>query len=130
LFGGAGAAGALSDTWVWLPPTPNVVSEGATVALDASGNWLVTVTLKNGGNIPLSSIQVSTAKLGSSSSALFTTPASFTNVPPGSSVSFTAKFPPSAAKGTTAPVLFAGTYSAGPTVGAAWTANIRAAALP
>ena len=121
----------LSDTWVWLPPSTNLVQQAPTIAKDAGGNFLVTVTLANSGNIPLNSLQVNTGKLGSTTTTTFTTPAVAANVVPGGTVSFTAKFPPATgASGAQLPVIFTGTYSTGVAAGAQWTASARQITLP
>src|SRR5262249_28662713 len=123
LFGGVDAVtfNTLADTWVWLPPSTNLVPQAPTIAKDASGNYLVTVTLLNSGNIPLTSIQITSAKLGATTSATFN-PLSTSTVAAGATVSFTATFPPSTGvKGAALAVLFTGTYTSGAATNAPWT---------
>jgi hypothetical protein len=130
LFGGTAGASE-QDTWIYLPPSVNVLSQGVSSVKDAGGNILVTVTLTNAGNIPLTDILVLNAKLGNTSAAAFTTPQLVAGVAPGAKVSFTAKFPPTAVGGLlSSAVAFSGSYSAGPTVGAPWTVSIRQSPVP
>jgi Divergent InlB B-repeat domain/Galactose oxidase, central domain/Kelch motif len=133
LFGGTDYASGLpiADTWVWLPPSTNLTPGPPSIAKDAGGDYLVTVTLTNAGNVPLTSIQVNSAKLSSTTSAAFTTPVTVLNVPPGGVATFTAKFPPSTGtSGTAVPVTFSGIYSTGAVSNAPWTASARQITLP
>jgi hypothetical protein len=130
LFGGDSANADLNDTWVWLAPSTNLVAQAPTAALDGHGNYLVTITLKNQGNVPITNLFIASAKLGSVASAVFPGGAFLAAIEPGATGSFTAQFPIASIAGNSAPVSFQGTYSSVTAVAAPWTASARNLNLP
>jgi uncharacterized repeat protein (TIGR02543 family) len=117
------------QTWAWEVPSVNLVPQAPTAVNDGLGNYLVTVTLKNQGNVPLTNLFVTSAKLGNVAAAGFTA-AFIAAIEPGATGSFTARFPIASIAGKNVPVTFQGTYSAGSVVAAPWTANARQIVLP
>jgi uncharacterized repeat protein (TIGR02543 family) len=130
LFGGTALPNdaALADTWVSTAPSVNLVPQAPTATLDGQGNYIVTVTLTNQGNIPITNLTVSSAKLGTAFGSISNNV--LPSLVPGASGQFTAQFPVASVPGTKASVSFQGTYSAGAAAGAAWTANARQINLP
>ena len=135
LFGGFDytAQTLANDTWTYEAPAVNMVPQAPTVVNDGVGNYLVTVTLKNQGNVPISSMFVSSSTLGGVATTGYTTPSFIGPISPGATGSFTAKFPTS--KFTQIPkptpaVSFQGSYTAGTVIGAQWTASARSVTLP
>lgn len=130
LFGGLSLPddGGLADTWVSVAPSVNLVPQAPTAAIDGQGNYIVTVTLTNQGNIPITNLTVSSAKLGTASGSMISN--ALASLSPGASGQFTAAFPVASVPGTKASVSFQGTYSAGAVAGAVWTASARQINLP
>jgi hypothetical protein len=129
LFGGSNGANILADTWVLLAPSNNVVPQALGLANDGSGHYLVTATVKNQGDLPLTSITLTTAKVGSITASL-TTPATLVYIPPGSTASFTVEVTIASVPGTAASLTFQGTYSTATVTNTAWTASVRSVSLP
>jgi hypothetical protein len=97
---------------------------------DSSGNFVAQVTITNTGNVTVSSIQVTSATLGSGS--LLSAPAAITNLAAGSSAVVTLTFPPSSVPvGTTsAPLKVGGTYTvSSPSLSGNWTLSFRSVTL-
>jgi hypothetical protein len=132
LFGGGtdSAGGFLSDTWVWLTPILNVAPQAPALAKDAKGNYQVQITVKNQGNVPLTSISLTGIKLGGVSPTSYIGATTRTNVLPGGTTSFIAVFPIASVPGATASLSFQGVYTAASVVNAAWSGSIRSVALP
>jgi hypothetical protein len=130
LFGGTALPNdaALADTWVSTAPSVNLVPQAPTATIDGLGNYIVTVTLTNQGNIPITNLTVSSAKLGTASGSISNNV--LPSLAPGASGQFSAQFPVASVPGTKASVSFQGTYSAGAVAGAAWTASARQVHLP
>jgi hypothetical protein len=133
LFGGlideAAFLGA-ADTWAWLVPTINVVPQAPALANDGRGNYQVQITVKNQGTVPLTSISLTSIKLGGVSPTSYIGVTTRTNVLPGGTTSFIAVFPIVSVPGRTASLSFQGVYSAASVVNAAWSTTIRSVALP
>ena len=128
LFGGFTTANA-ADTWALLAPSVNLVQQAPVVVRDGHGNYLVTVTLKNQGNIPLSNISLTAGKLGAVAGTS-TTPATLLNIAPGGSAGFTVQVPMASVPGAAAAISFTGTYTTQLVANAAWTASVRSVTLP
>jgi len=112
--GAAPAASSTSQFFASKITTADVTITGSPqqpLTTDGSGNFVAQVTITNTSNVPVSSIQVTTATLGSGS--LLSAPAAITNLAAGASAVVTLTFPASAvpAGATTAPLKVEGTYS-------------------
>jgi hypothetical protein len=95
LFGGDTNLGGLSDTWALAPPTVILTLQSVTVSKDASGNYLVTTTLKNTGNTAALAVNATAATiigLHTVTSNTFTA-GQFSTVTPGATGAITTKFP-------------------------------------
>jgi hypothetical protein len=81
------------------------------LATNGAGNFVAQVTITNTSNLAVSTIQVTSATLGSGS--LLSVPAAITNLAPGQSAIVTLTFPAraAAAGATRAPLKVSGTYS-------------------
>jgi len=108
----------------------NLVPQAPTVVNDGDGNYLVTMSLTNEGNIPLTNLSVASAKLGSVSNSGYVGTTSFATIEPGATGSFTARFSIASIAGKTTSVTFQGTYSTAMVASAPWTANVRSITLP
>ena len=98
--------------YVFAPP-PVVTFSGSPqqpLTTDGSGNYMAQVTITNTGNVTVSSLQLTSATLGSGS--LLTTPAAITNLRAGQSAVVTLTFPPSSVPtgATRAALKMNGTY--------------------
>jgi hypothetical protein len=125
LFGGhASASGAkLNDTWVWLTPSPSLTAQGATVTR-TGGNYTVTMTLQNTGNVPDASIVITGADLGG---AMSKGAGSIGRLNPGATGTISATFSVksvSSLPGVPVTVVFVGTYSANGVSGIPWTGTL------
>jgi hypothetical protein len=127
LFGGADVA-LMADTWALLAPSANLVPQAP--VLSKSGIYdLVTVSLKNQGNLPITSISMTSAKVGNIV-AIPITPATLTSISPGATASFTVEVLTSSLPGTTASLAVQGVYSTAIASNAAWTVSVRSVNLP
>ena len=127
LFGGADVV-LLAETWALLAPSANLVPPAP--VLSKSGAYdLVTVVLKNQGNIPITSISITSAKVGGVA-AIPITPTTLTSFSPGATASFTVEVLAASLPGTTASLAFQGIYSTATTGSAAWTGSVRSVTLP
>jgi len=98
--------------------------------ITAASGYSVTVTLVNGGNIPIDTLTLTKATLGSLGALTFPTGTTFSNVAPGASVTLSATFSSSAgAAGKGVPLSLTGTYAAGALSGN-WTVSFRSVTLP
>ena len=112
-----------------VTPSPTVqivpaASNPVTIITDGSGNYIVSFTVTNQGNVTVNSLLVSNAKLGA---AAFTGSINtLTNLAPGASGTFVITFPESAGSpGTNVAFSAAGTYAAG-TLNGNWSSSSRA----
>jgi hypothetical protein len=97
---------------------------------DAKGNFVAKVTLTNTGNVAVSSVQVTSATLGSG--ALLSPPPAVTNLAPGQSAVVTLTFPSKAASSTatSAALKVSGTYSVtSPALNGNWSLSFRTVTL-
>lgn len=129
LFGGASATAVLGDTWALLGPSVNLVGQAPVLSKNASGFDLITVSLKNQGNIPVTSISLTANKVGSVVGVPITS-TTLTSLSPGAIATFTVEVPTASLPGTTAPLTFQGVYSTATVTNAPWTASVRSANLP
>jgi hypothetical protein len=127
LFGGFTGSVA-ADTWTLVAPSTNLVPQTPTV-VRSGANYLVTVTLKNQGTVPIASLSLTAGKLGSATGAP-TTPATLSGIAPGATASFTVQVPITSVPGTTAALSFTGTYSTQFTTNAPWSVSVRSITLP
>jgi hypothetical protein len=128
LFGGENAA-LLADTWSLLAPSVNLVTQAPALTKNANGFDVVTVSLKNQGNIPLTSISLTSSKVGTASGIPITS-TSLTSIAPGAAASFTVEVPTASQPGTTTSLSFQGVYSTATASNAPWTISIRSVNLP
>jgi hypothetical protein len=127
LFGGADVA-LMADTWALLAPSANLVPQAP--VLSKSGIYdLVTVSLKNQGNLPITSISMTSAKVGNIV-AIPITPTTLTSLSPGATASFTVEVLTTSLPGTTASLAVQGVYSTAIASNAAWTVSVRSVNLP
>jgi hypothetical protein len=129
LFGGNGYGTVLADTWVLLAPSVNVVPQAPVAINDGSGHYLVTVTLLNQSNLPLTNISLSTGKVDSIVGTIVGSRV-LTGIAPGATASFTVQVPIASVPGNSAAVTFQGLYSTPTVSSASWTANARSVTLP
>ncbi|MGA9882350.1 MAG: FG-GAP-like repeat-containing protein [Candidatus Acidiferrales bacterium] len=96
----------------------------------AGTGYTVTVTLVNGGNVPLDALNLIKATLGGLGALTFPAGTTINNLAPGASVTLSATFTSSAgAAGKAVPLSFTGTYAAGSLSGN-WTISFRSVTLP
>jgi hypothetical protein len=131
LFGGASSTSVavLGDTWALLAPSANLVSQAPVVSKSGTGYDLFTVSLKNQGNIPITSISMTSAKVGNLA-AIPITSTTLASISPGATASFTVEVLASSLPGTTASLSFQGVYSTATSSNAAWTVSVRSVNLP
>jgi len=129
MFGGV-ADVFLNDTWVWLTPSVSLVPQTPVVVKDGLGNYIVTIGLRNQGNVPLTSVSLTTAKLGAVTASAVVGPAPGTPVAPGATVSFSAKFPIASVPGRTTSLSFGGGYTSGFAPASTWAVALRTLNLP
>jgi hypothetical protein len=131
LFGGGSNASflILADTWALLAPSSNLVPQAPLLSKNGTGYDLFTVSLKNQGNIPITSISMTSGKVGNIA-AIPITPTTLTSISPGATASFTVEVLASSLPGTTASLAFQGVYSTATASNAAWTVSVRSVNLP
>lgn len=120
LFGGADSVTArpLNDTWMWLTPTVSLVAQTPTVTISGN-NYVVTMPLSNFGNVPDSSVILSSVTLGPAAhGGVFAG-----TINPGSTVNIAVKFKISSVPGTSAVVTLSGAYNANGVIGIPWSAS-------
>jgi hypothetical protein len=131
LFGGGSNASflVLADTWALLAPSSNLVPQAPVLSKSGTGYDLFTVSLKNQGNIPITSVTMTSAKVGSLA-AIPITSTTLASISPGATASFTVEVLASSLPGTTASLSFQGIYSTATASNAAWTVSVRSVNLP
>ncbi len=130
VFGGGTNSGVANDLWEWMVPSVSLVPLAPSVVNDGAGNYVVTVTLKNAGNVPVTFLFALSAKMGNIAATGFVGSTFVGNIAPGATGSFSAKFPIASIPGKTSSISFQGSYSAAGVTGAQWNANIRQVNLP
>ena len=128
LFSGQNAA-LLGDTWALLAPSVNLVTQAPVLSKNPNGYDVVTVSLKNQGNVPLTSISLTSSKVGTVTGIPITS-TTLPSISPGATASFTVEVPTASLPGTTASLAFQGLYSTATVSNAAWTISIRSVNLP
>ena len=129
LFGGNGA-GFLNDTWTWIAPIVSLVPQAPVVVNDGKGNYVVTLSLKNQGNVTLTSVTLTTAKLGGVSATALAGPPVNATMAPGAVASFSGRFPIAAVPGKTTTLAFAGGYTSAAGPASTWSVSLRSLNLP
>jgi hypothetical protein len=129
LFGGVGSGAVLGDTWALLAPTVNLVAQTPVLSKGANGYDLVTVSLKNQGNIPLTYITLTSNKVGALVGIPITS-TSLLSISPGATASFTVEVPTASLTGTATSLTFQGTYTTATVAFAPWTISVRTVNLP
>jgi hypothetical protein len=137
--GGAGVVAAANVTSVAVSckaPTLQIVPAASNPvniapATNGSGDYVVSFTVTNQGNVTASLVAVSSAKLGAAAALAAPAVNSLTNLAPGASGTFRITFPASAGSaGAKVTFSVSGTYS-GSTLSGAWSFNTRTTfALP
>jgi hypothetical protein len=106
-----------------VPAASNPVS--IALATDGSGDYVVSFTVTNQGNVTASLVAISSAKLGAAAALAAPAVNSLTNLAPGASGTFRITFPASAGSaGAKVTFSASGTYS-GSSLSGAWTFNTR-----
>jgi len=129
LFGGETDAGLLGDTWALLGPSVNLVAQAPVLSKNPNGYDVVTVSLKNQGNIPITSISLTSDKVNNLMGIPITSTV-LLSVAPGATASFTIEVPTASLTGPTASLSFQGTYSTATVANAPWTVSVRSVILP
>ena len=130
LFSGASLTGVLGDTWALLGPSVNPACAGPrALSKNANGYDLITISLKNQGNIPLTSITLTSNKVGSVTGIPITSTA-LLSISPGATASFTVEVPTASLPGTTTSLTFQGVYNTAIAALAPWTFSVRSVNLP
>jgi uncharacterized repeat protein (TIGR02543 family) len=121
MFGGQSSAGhMLNDTWVWNAASVGLSPQPPVVTKDGQGNYIVSIDLKNTGNVPDSAVIVNGLTLGSASDTTFKFIA---DIEPGASSTVQSKFKVSAVTGFVATITLQGTFSANGSAGIPWSGS-------
>jgi hypothetical protein len=135
MVGGAvqqvGSNAAQGAAYVFAPAVVTITgSPQQPLTTDGNGNFVAQVTITNTGNVTISSLQVTSATLGSGS--LSSSPAPVTNLAPGGSAAVTLTFPSNSVSPgvTSAPLKLSGTYSVtSPAINGNWALSFRGVTL-